>query len=589
MEEICKEEIVLSGVPASPGVAHGPAFLFLKKELEIPCYRVAEDKYEDEILRFESAIVETRRQLNTIRAEIEEKLGEEEAQIFDAHQLVLEDRALLDETEKEVLSTGNNIEFCYNKVANKYIQAFSDIDDEYIKERVSDIKDVSRRLLHNLLGQAVGNLSCILEPAVLVSDDLTPSDTANIETSKVFGIVTDQGSRTSHSVIMARSIKVPAVVGLHDISSKVGPGDILLVDGYDGVVIINPTEDSLFKYGKIRNEKESIAKHFYSSLELPTVTKDDAALSILLNVEGTESDHVYSESGANGVGLFRTEALFLRKTVFPDEEEQFQAYKRVAELQNGHPLIIRTLDLGGDKNPTGGKFGYSEANPFMGFRAIRFCLEEPAVFKEQLRAVLRASAYGNVHLMLPMVIAAEEVYAAKSMIRVCMAELDTQGVPYDKNIKIGSMVETPAAAAIADILADECDFFSIGSNDMIQYLLAVDRVNDRIAHLYDPYHPAVIRTMNHVISIARKKGIPVGVCGEVAGDPAYAALLFGMGATSISVVAGMVPEIKYLIRKMSLKNARTMAEEIVAMRDPIKIRDRLIHFYSAHMDDVVRD
>ncbi|MBN2069759.1 MAG: phosphoenolpyruvate--protein phosphotransferase [Opitutales bacterium] len=588
MDDQGKEERILKGIPASPGVAHGPAFLFLKKELEIPSYQVPEDRREEEISRFEAAIVETRKQINTIRSEIEEKLGEDEAQIFDAHQLVLEDRALLDETEKEVLTSGYNIEHCYHKVANRYIQAFSNIDDDYIKERVADIKDVSRRLLHNLLGQIILSLTGLIDPVVIVSEDLTPSDTANIDTEKVFGIVTDQGSRTSHAVIMARSIKVPAVVGLHNITEQVKPGDMLIVDGYDGVVIINPSESSLFRYGKIRHERENIEKRFSSVLDFPSITQDNVSLDILLNVEGTEPEHVYQNSGATGVGLFRTEALFLKNEIFPTEEEQFRAYKRVVQMQpENAPVIIRTLDLGGDKNPVGGKFGYAEANPFMGFRAIRFCLEEPDVFKVQLRAILRASAYGNIHLMLPMIVSAEEVYSAKRMIRECCDELDAKGLAYNREIKIGTMIETPAAAAIADILAQECDFFSIGSNDMIQYLLAVDRVNDRIAHLYNPYHPAVIRTLRHVITIARNAGIPVGICGEVAGDPVYAALLFGMGATSISVTAAMVPEIKYLIRTMSFRDAQNLAADVCSLVNPDEIEARMKRFYDNRMRDVL--
>lgn len=582
-----KEEIVLRGIAASPGVAHGPAFVFLKRELEITRYYVPPEKREEQIARFDHALLETRRQISAIRSEIEEKLGDEEAQIFDAHQLVLEDRALIDETERELHETGYNIEYCFHKVANRYIEAFSNIDDEYIKERVSDIKDVARRLLNNLMGKADMDLSQLSSEKVIVTDDLAPSDTANLERARVAAVVTDQGSRTSHAVIMARSVNVPAVVGLHNITSLVNPDDILIVDGYDGLVIVNPSEQSLFRYGKIRLERQNVQRLFRASIHLPAVTKDGREIKLMLNVEGSESNEVLTRSGAAGIGLFRTESLFLKRDGFPTEEEQYRVYRRVVEAVNPFPVTIRTLDLGGDKTPAGKHMQYDEANPFMGFRAIRFCLENTQVFREQLRAILRASHHGNVKIMYPMICGCDELVAANKLLEECKAELAAEGVPYDSSLCVGSMIEIPSAAYSADILSKHCSFFSVGTNDLIQYMLAVDRVNDRIAHLYEPNHPAIVRTLKHIIDAGHRGGLPVSVCGEMAGDPMYAPLLLGMGADELSVGAGSLPEIKYLIRNVTFKDMQALGEAALKVDCAKDLSVLLDNFYSEHIGSEV--
>ncbi len=583
-----KEEIILKGIPASPGVGHGPALVFLQKALDIPSYEVSEDKRGHEIERFEQALLETREQISEISAEIRDKLGEEEASIFDAHLLVLEDKALIDDTIREVEESGLNIEYCLQQVCSRYIEAFQNIDDSYIKERVTDIKDVSHRLLANLMGHTHFRIGNITEQTIIVSEDLTPSDTASIEKGKVLGLVTDAGSRTSHAVIMARSIEVPAVVALKDATVQIKTGDILLIDGYDGIVIINPTKDSLFRYGKLKVERQSIQRVFDAEIFKSAQTRDGHKVKLMANIEGFEDPENLKKCGADGVGLYRTEALFLRGDKFPEEEEQFEAYRLMVETFKPHPVIIRTLDLGGDKTLGSGLLEYLEDNPFMGFRAIRYCLENTEVFKIQLRAILRAGAYGNAKIMYPMISSHKELIEANQVLEEAKDELVADGREFDADLQVGSMIEVPSAAYTIDLLADHCQFFSIGTNDLIQYLLAVDRVNDRIAHLYEPNHPAVMRTLKSIIDAAHSKGIPVGVCGEIAGDPLYAILLFGMGVDDLSVTPIALPEIKFMVRNLNMKDAEKLAETVLGLDDPISIYDELREFYSHHIGAEIR-
>lgn len=574
-----RKEIILKGIPVSPGVAYGPAFIFARTEMEIPCYSVAEDKRDEEITRFERSLLETRRQITGIRSEIEEKLGEQEALIFDAHLMVLEDKALIEETIAEVIESGNNIEYCFHRVTSRFLEAFSKIGDEYIKERMTDIRDVSRRLLANMLGKTEFNVGRLAVGRVLVAKDLTPSDTASMEKGSVLAIVTDQGSRTSHAAIMARSVETPAVVGTHDLSERLEPESVLLVDGYEGLVIINPSTDTLFRYGKIRIERQHLSNLFQSSLRLPSKTRDDHFLPLYLNIEGQENPAHLIESGAEGVGLYRTESLFLRQDTFPSEEEQYQAYKRIVEGLAPRPVTIRTLDLGGDKLPKDGMEIGHEANPFLGLRAIRYCLENLPVFHAQLRAIVRASAHGQIKVLFPMISGVEELLEARKIFEEVRAQIRQAGLPMADSIPIGAMIEIPSAAFSADILAQSCDFFSIGTNDLIQYLLAVDRVNDRIAHLYQPDHPAVVRTLKLVFDAAKQRQITVSVCGEMAGDPVYVPLLYGLGADELSMTPSSIPEVKYLIRNMSFAEASELAKKALTCTRSNEVSDLLRTFY----------
>jgi phosphoenolpyruvate-protein phosphotransferase (PTS system enzyme I) len=580
MDKRVKTETVVQGMPASNGIAYGQVFLYLQSELEIPHYIVAPDRRVAEIARFEQALVTTRQQIGKIQQQVQRNLSEEEALIFDAHQMVLEDQALIGETIREFEATGVNIETCFNRVAQRYIAAFAEIGDEYLRERAADIKDVTRRLLHVLLGQAATNLSELVEQRIIVARDISPSESASIDRSAALGIVTDGGSRTSHAVIVARSMKIPAVVGLRNLTTKAQNGDWAIIDGYDGVVILNPTQATLFRYGKIEQEKKSFENRLMAANELPAETLDGVRVTMRANIEKADEVALVRQYRGEGVGLYRTEFLFLNSATLPDEEKQFAAYRAIAEGLAPHCVTIRTLDIGGDKAlPGHPELVTPEANPFLGFRAIRLCLENPEMFKTQLRAVLRASVFGKVELMYPMISGCEELEKANALLDEARAELRGRGEKFDENLRVGTMIEIPSAALVADELADRCHFFSIGTNDLIQYLLAIDRGNNRIAHLYEPTHPAVLRTLKRVIESAKAKRIKVSVCGEMAGDPIYAPLLIGLGVDELSMTPPLLPSVKFLIRAMKFSDARKLAEQALAQVDAKKAHAIVEAFY----------
>lgn len=586
------KEIILNGIPAAPGVVHGPAFVFQHRELDVPVYRVPEERVEQEKARFEKALLETRAQILKVRQEIARKIGESEAQIFDAHLLVLEDKALIDETIGAVEESRNNIEHCFASVAQRYIEFFDSMEDEYLRERVADIRDVSKRVLSNLLGEsALGSMGTdgLSEPHVLVSNAINVSDVAQINRERILGFVSESGGRTSHAVIMARSMKVPAVVGIENASELIEISDTVVVDGYDGLIIVNPTLDTLYRYGQISKKRQSIRKIYESKVELPAETTDGKKVRILANIEEAGEVASVVESRAEGVGLFRTEGIVLReRQALASEELQFDQYRRVIEQLAPMPVVIRTLDIGGDKELPGNLFG-REQNPFMGFRAIRYCLKNPDVFKEQLRATLRAATYGNARMMYPMISGVRELLEANELVEECKRELKERGEAFSEDLEVGSMIEIPSAAYTADVIAENCSFLSIGTNDLIQYMLAVDRVNDSIAHLYDPSHPAVLRTIKHVIDLAHGKDTPVGICGEMASDPLYVPLLIGMGADELSMSPSLIPEVKFITRHISMEAAGELAAEVLELKRPRQIFRRLREFYRSVMQDVVGD
>ena len=584
MEPNAKKEITVPGIAASPGIAHGQIFLYIQSDIEVPSYEVDVGKQKDEVARFERALVTTRKQITKIQAEVEKNIGAQEALIFDAHVMALEDPALIDETIRELETTGRNIETCFAKVSTRYVEAFTKFEDEYLRERGSDIRDIAQRVLQNLLGQAENTLAHLADKRIVVANAISPSDSASIDRSAALAIVSDTGSRTSHAVIVARSMKVPAVVGVRDLSRRVQHGDWALVDGYEGLVILNPSEATLFRYGQIRAKKQTFETRLLDANHQPAVTLDGAEIALLANIEQPGETALVKEYRAQGVGLYRTEFLFLGATRIPTEEEQFQAYRAVAEQLAPQPVVIRTLDLGGDKPMKGHEALFPlEDNPFLGFRAIRWCLENAEIFKAQLRAILRASAHGKVRLMYPMISGSEELARANAVLGECMTELKERGQAFDENLAVGAMIEIPSAAVTADLLARDCAFFSIGTNDLIQYLLAIDRVNDRIAHLYEPAHPAVIRTLKHIVDEAHKQKIPVGVCGEMAGDPVFVPLLIGLGVDSLSMTPPLIPAVRYLVRAMTLADARQLAAEALTMSSPREILAKCEAFYRARV------
>ena len=584
MDSNAKSEVVIQGIAASKGIAYGQAFLYLQSELEIPRYTVDPDKRIAEIARFEHALVVTRQQISQIQVQVTKNLSEEEALIFDAHQMVLEDQALIGETIRDFEKSGLNIETCFNTIAERYIKAFSEIDDEYLRERAADIRDVTKRVLHVLLGQAATSLTELVDKRIIVAHDVSPSEAAGIDRSAALGILTDVGSRTSHAVIVARSRKIPAVVGTRDLTKRIKSGDWLMVDGYDGLIIVNPTEQTLFRYGKIQKEKQSFESRLMSVNDLAAETLDGVAITLRANIEKPDEVPLVKQYRADGVGLYRTEFLFLSSLKLPTEEQQYAAYRGIVTALAPATVTIRTLDVGGDKPlPGDPQLIGPEANPFMGLRAIRMCLENPELFKTQLRAILRASAHGKVDLMYPMISGTEELDRAEAILAEAKAELKQRGQAYDESLRVGAMIEIPSAAIIGDLLAEKCDFFSIGTNDLIQYLIAIDRGNNRIAHLYDPSHPAVIRTLKQIVDAGHARKLKVSVCGEMAGDSFYVPLLLGLGVDELSMTPTLLPSVKFLIRAMKLSDAKKLAENAVVQTDPQKTHALLEAFYSERM------
>jgi phosphoenolpyruvate-protein phosphotransferase (PTS system enzyme I) len=584
MDSAPKNEITVQGIAASQGIAYGQIFVYVQSDVEVPSYEVEAEKRIDEIARFDRALVVTRQQISKIKNEVEKNIGPEEAAIFDAHLMVLEDEALIGETIREFESTGRNIETCFHKISSRYVQAFSEIDDEYLRERAGDLRDVTQRVLHNLLGQAETSLNRLADQRVVVATDITPSESATLDRTAALALVMDSGSKTSHAVIVARSMKIPAVVGVRNLTQRVANGDWAIIDGYDGLVILNPTEGTLFRYGQLQERKKSFEARLLESNRQPAVTLDGITVSLMANIEKAEEVTKAKAYYSDGIGLFRTEFLFLTASRIPTEQEQFLAYKSVAEAMNPLPVVIRTLDLGGDK-PLVGKADLfpKENNPFMGFRAIRFCLEHTDIFKDQLRAILMASAHGKVRIMYPMISGTEELCRANAVLDECKTELKSRHVAFDEKLEIGTMIEIPSAATTADLLAKHCSFFSIGTNDLIQYLLAIDRVNDRIAHLYEPTHPAILRTLRTIVDEAHRQKLPVSVCGEMAGDPVYAPLLLGLGVDCLSMSPAWLPAVKYLVRSMSMADARALAVEALSMGSPKEIYARCDEFYRARV------
>ncbi len=586
-----KQETVekqMQGVSASKGIAHGEAFVMLNRELKAPVYEIRESDRQNEISRFQDAVIKTKSEINELKRELVEAIGESESAIFDAHLMVLEDVAIMQDTMSTFEQSSFNIEYCYMSVVDKFISAFEKIDDPFIKERIADLKDVSSRMLRNLLGIESVKIGQYSDALILVSTDFSPSDFALVDKSKILAIVSEKGSPTCHTAILSRSLGVPCVVGVANIVDCVSSGDFLLVDGYNGKVVVSPTEQTVATY----NDLESVHKQnqiiFDTSLPSPSLTADGAEYKVEINISGAEdiSDGVMSY--CDGVGLFRTENFFLNSASFPDENSQFEAYKAAVLAARGKPVVFRTLDLGGDKSLSLMKEAYKEENPFLGCRAIRFCLDHPEVFLVQLRAILRASAFGDVKILLPMICSVREVERARIFIDKAKEQLQAENIPFNKDIKVGAMIEIPSAALTVDIIAGACDFISIGTNDLIQYLLAVDRVNETVAHLYEPYHPAVIRTLDMIVSKARAKGIPACICGEISADPIFTPLLFGMGITHFSMSPKSLGEIKFLLRRLTVEKATALKDEILAMTRSRHIVNRLRSFHYETLSPFVK-
>jgi len=555
-------ERIFRGVAASGGVVHGRVLRLGSGAVDVRPRSITADGIESELDHLHKAIAETRHQILEIHQKVLLAMGAKEAAIFEAHGLVLEDPALVGEISRAIREGLNGAEYAVQVVCGRFCAALEAADDPYLRERAADVQDVSHRVIRNLLGEMGPNLANLAEPVVLVAPDLSPSATALLDRSKVLGFATDRGGITGHTAIVARKLRIPAVVGLGDASKELQTGDHVLIDGHDGVLVLSPTDATLFRYGQIRERREALEVRLQAVRDLPAVTLDGVKVGLAANIDEPSEVASVRESGAHGVGLFRTEFLFLNSEIPPDEDRQYAAYRAVAESLTPAPVVIRTLDLGGDKllDPD----QTEEQNPFLGWRAIRISLSRPDMFRVQLRAVLRASAHGRLRLMFPMISGLEELLEAKALLEECRSELSRQGIAHDTGMQVGMMVEVPAAALLAGEFAPHVDFFSLGTNDLTQYTLAVDRLNPRVALLHSPAHPAVIRLIHATVRSAREHGRWVGVCGEMAGDPALIPLLVGLGVDELSVTPALIPAAKHLLRRLRRSEAVVMAERALS-------------------------
>jgi phosphotransferase system enzyme I (PtsI) len=566
-----KGEMVFKGIPVSAGVCRGKILVVDRQRHKIGKRTLLDTELTEEVNRLERALVQTRRQILEVQRRVSEGMGAEEGSIFDAHLLVLEDRTLLDEVVRVVQQEKVNAEHAFHTVAERYATQLAAIDDDYLRERATDMRDVTARVLNNLLGlEDELDLRRLKEPCIIVSHDLTPSNTAQMDKRNVLGFATDVGSKTSHTAIMARSLRIPAAVGLKDASTRLESGQYALLDGFNGLVIINPTDETLFQYGQLIHKQVTLQEKLRDVVLKPAVTMDGHRVILTANIEQASDAEQVRANGAEGVGLFRTEYLFINREYPPGEEQQYQSYRAAASALKPMPVVIRTLDLGGDKFLAHLQMP-NEMNPFLGWRAIRFCLQERDLFRCQLRAILRASAEGNVKMMYPMISGLDELNQANALVEEYKAELRQEKVPFDENIEIGAMIETPSAAIVADSLAKRLKFFSLGTNDLIQYSLAVDRLNEKIAHLYEPTHPAILRLIRMTVQAAQARKIKVSVCGEMASDPVLAPLLIGLGVDELSVAPALVPPVKFIIRRLKLTEAKALAENALQCESAAEI------------------
>ena len=581
------KEIRFEGAGVSPGIAFGHVHVVRDELDEVVRYRIAPSQVADEISRFETALIQTRMQILEMQQRIAESIEAKDAAIFDAHLLVVEDRTLIDEVLRKLETDLCNVEWIFQEVATRYAETLNRIDDPYLRERALDIQDVTKRVIRNLQGKAPKTFLALTEPHILVAHNLTPSDTASMDRAKVLGIATDLGSRTSHAAILARSLSIPAVVGLHNITAKVETGQQVLLDGNDGCLIVSPAPETLAHYAEIESRRAKVTAKLKELRETTSITRDGRHIVLSANIELPEDVNAVEVSGAEGIGLYRTEFLYLNRPALPSEDEQYETYRKVAERVRPHPLIIRTFDLGGDKLAPGTVDITDELNPFLGWRAIRFCLENIDIFKTQLRAILRASAVGNVKIMFPMISGLDELRGAVAALDECKKELRRSGMEMAEKIEVGAMIEIPSAAITANVLASEVDFFSIGTNDLIQYALAVDRVNEKIAHLYEPTHPAILRLLKMITDAAHANHIWVGVCGEMAGDIALVPLLLGLGVDELSAAASLVPRVKRAVQSLEIPECRQLVEEAFHLYTATEILARCLELANKRYGDLL--
>jgi len=573
------KESVFHGIPASPGIAIGTVLILAKNEFSVEQRKIAPSEIEKEIEGFREALTKTRSQIQELQNKIQKILSEKDSRIFDAHLLIIDDKILMDEIEETVRKEKSNIGYVFSKTIQRYIVAISSIEDKYFRERASDIKDVAERILKNLHGREDVFLEHLPGERIIIAHDLTPSDTAGLDRDNVLAFATESGSRTSHTAIMARSMQIPAVVGIQEnIQALIKSGDLVIVDGHSGNLILNPTTETLAQYAEKETKEQKFYEEILKESNLRPETLDGFRIQLAANIDKQDEISNARLYGAAGVGLFRTEYLLINSSKIPSEEEQFAVYSELASSMEGHSIIIRTFDVGGDKlseiiTP------HHEANPFLGCRAVRLFREHIDILVDQIKAIVRASAFGKVKIMFPMISTGEEVDELLRIVKGVKEELSSRKIPFDEKIETGIMIEIPSAALISDLLARKVDFFSIGSNDLVQYTMAVDRTNEKVAYLYQPANPAILMLIKLIVKSARRHKIWVSVCGEMAGDPRYTPLLLGMGIHELSMTPASIGPVRRLVRSLKMHDAQKLVERSLAAnsaKEVIQMSEELI-------------
>jgi phosphotransferase system enzyme I (PtsI) len=575
----------VKGLGVSQGIGIGNAFIIEKGNINIKKIKISDASAEKD--RLKNALYSCKKQLEELYEMTARKIGEKEAQIFKSHELMLEDETFISEVESKIENESVNAEFALNEVSNAYINMFDSIKDEYLRARSEDVKDVMNRVLKVLLDVKHTDYTDMKENSIVVARDLTPSDTAQLDRTKVVAMITEIGGTTSHAAIIARLMEIPTVVGIEGIVDKIKNDDLIICDGKSGKIIINPNNKQLALYYDKKEKEETIKNQLKKQIGLPTITIDGFKVELSSNIGSPNDLPSAIQHDAEGIGLFRSEFIFMNRACPPSEDEQFEQYREVVLKMGQKPVIIRTLDIGGDK-----EVPYldmpKEVNPFLGYRAIRLCLGNIDVFRTQLRAILRASIYGNVKIMFPMISTMKELRDSKKILEKSKQELRDEGIPFKEDIEIGIMIEIPSAAIISDMLAREVDFFSIGTNDLIQYTMAVDRMNSKLSHLYSQYHPALLRLINRVIENGHKAGIWVGMCGEAAGDPKLIPVFIGMGLDEFSMNAPSILHSRYIIRSLNKKDMWKIAENTLNMETAYDVENYLSRIFSEEMGNSMK-
>ncbi len=576
---------IKKGIIASPGIKIGKAFVFHGSDVKIPMYKINEDAIKAELQRFEEALTKTKNEIIEIQNKVSSEEFSDLAEIFSTHIMALEDPMFTGSAREKIKEEKRNAEWIINDLSIELINTLSKIDDEYLKERIIDISDINKRLIGNLQQIVKTGMSDLHEDGIIFAPDITPSETAQLNRNHVMAFVTDHGGKTSHSAIMARSMNIPAIVGMDDITSYVKTGDIVIVDALHGEIIINPSKEEIAEYTKYQKNVQKLERDLAKLTNLPAKTLDNEKVLLFGNIELPEEVDIIKSHGAQGIGLFRSEFLFLGKEL-PDEEEQYRQFRKVVDSFSPLPVTIRTLDFGGDKIYSFIKT-QTEINPFLGCRSIRFSLKNPYLFKTQLRAILRASAHGTVQVMFPMISTLEELLIAKEYVKETMADLEKEGIPYNKNIPIGIMVEVPSAVISADLLAPHVNFFSVGTNDLVQYILAVDRGNEKVAHLYNPLDISVLRYLKIMADVSKKHSVEISICGEIAGEPNFTMLLLGLGYRNLSMSTKYMYQVKKIIRSVNITECEELASNLLSLTLTTKIEQELYSQMKRRFPDII--